>query len=259
MGLMRTKNFSGWYFFQMVTFKIWARQIAEDFNVVLHKIARRLIRKIVEIVVTDLDLVRYFNDPAGAAAFEKENLMDVPTFRDRQQLFTHVLSEVRSDEGLFLEFGVYKGNSINRLAKIKPSVTFYGFDSFVGLPEHWRPGVRRGAFSIGGELPAVRTNVKLIRGFYADTLPAFVAAHASRTISFMHVDCDLYSSTKTILAEIKALLVPGTIIVFDEYFNAPEWREEEYKAFMEFIAESKIGFKYIGYIRTGSQVAVKLL
>ena len=88
--------------------------------------------------------------------------MDVPTFRDRQQLFTHVLSEVSSDEGLFLEFGVYKGNSINRLAKIKPSVTFYGFDSFIGLPEHWRPGVRRGAFSLCGELPAVRTNVKLI-------------------------------------------------------------------------------------------------
>jgi predicted O-methyltransferase YrrM len=243
----------------MAIFKIWARQVAENFNAVLHKIARRLIRKVVEIVVTDLDLVRYFNDPAGAAAFEKEHLMDVPTFRDRQQLFTHVLSEVSNDEGLFLEFGVYKGNSINRLAKIKPNVTFYGFDSFIGLPEHWRPAARRGAFSTGGELPPVRSNVKLIRGFYADTLPAFVAAHATKTISFMHVDCDLYSSTKTILAETKALLAPGTIIVFDEYFNAPESREEEYKAFMEFIAENKIGFEYIGYIRTGSQVAVKLL
>jgi predicted O-methyltransferase YrrM len=243
----------------MTIFKIWARQVAEDFNAVLHKIARRLIRKMVEIVVTDLDLVRYFNDPAGAAAFEKEHLMDVPTFRDRQQLFKHVLSEISSEEGLFLEFGVYKGISINRLAQIKPNVTFYGFDSFVGLPEHWRPGSRERAFSTGGELPAVRANVKLIRGFYADTLPASVAAHASKTIRFMHVDCDLYSSTKTIFAETKALLAPGTIIVFDEYFNAPEWREEEYKAFMEFIAESKTSFEYIGYIRTGSQVAVKLL
>jgi Methyltransferase domain len=243
----------------MAIFKIWARQIADDLNTVLHKIARRAIRKMVEIVVTDLDLVRYFNDPTGAAAFEKEHLMDVPTFRARQQLFTHVLNEVSSDEGLFLEFGVYKGNSINRLAKIKPNVTFYGFDSFVGLPEHWRPGARRHTFSTDGELPPVRTNVKLIRGFYADTLPAFLAAYANKTISFMHVDCDLYSSTKTILAETKTLLVPGTIIVFDEYFNAPEWREEEYKAFMEFTAEGKIGFKYIGYIRTGSQVAVKLL
>jgi predicted O-methyltransferase YrrM len=243
----------------MTIFKIWARQLAEDFNTVLHKIARRLIRKMVEIVVTDLDLVRYFNDPAGAAAFEKEHLMDVPTFRDRQQLFKHVLSEISSDEGLFLEFGVYKGNSINRLAQIKPNVTFYGFDSFVGLPDHWRAGSRKRAFSTDGALPAVRANVKLISGFYADTLPAFVAAHAGKTISFMHVDCDLYSSTKTIFAETKALLGPGTIIVFDEYFNAPEWREEEYKAFMEFIAESKRSFEYIGYVRTGSQVAVKLL
>src|SRR5215475_12238556 len=112
----------------MITFKIWARLIAEDFNVVLHKIARRLIRKIVEIVVTDLDLVRYFNDPTGAAAFEKEHLMDVPIFRDRHQLFKHALSQISSEGGLFLEFGVYKGNSINRLAKIKPNVTFYGFD-----------------------------------------------------------------------------------------------------------------------------------
>jgi predicted O-methyltransferase YrrM len=243
----------------MTIFKIWARQLAEDFNTVLHKIARRLIRKMVEIVVTDLDLVRYFNDPAGAAAFEKEHLMDVPTFRDRQELFKHALGEISGDEGLFLEFGVYRGNSINRLARIKPNVTFYGFDSFVGLPEHWRAGSRKRAFSIGGALPAVRANVKLISGFYTDTLPAFVAAHAGKTISFMHVDCDLYSSTKTIFAETRALLAPGTIIVFDEYFNAPEWREEEYKAFMEFIAESKTSFEYIGYIRTGSQVAVKLL
>jgi len=108
-------------------------------------------------------------------------------------------------------------------------VTFYGFDSFVGLPEHWRPGSRKRAFSRDGELPPVRANVKLIRGFFADTLPTFVAAHASKTISFMHVDCDLYSSTKTIFAETRALLAPGTIIVFDEYFNAPEWREEEYQ------------------------------
>lgn len=245
--------------FQVAIFKIWARQGAEDFNVILHKIARRLIRKTIEIVVTDLDLVRYFNDPAGAAAFEKEHLMDVPIFRDRHQLFAHALSEVSSDEGLFLEFEVYKGNSINRLAKIKPNVTFHGFDSFVGLPEHWRPGARRRTFSTDGELPLVRSNVKLIRGYYADTLPAFVAAHANKTIRFMHVDCDLYSSTKTILAETEALLVSGTVFVFDEYFNAPEWREEEYKAFMEFTAERKIGFKYIGYIRTSSQVAVKLV
>src|SRR5262249_3042325 len=103
--------------------------------------------------------------------------------------------------------------------------------------------------------PAVRTNVKLIRGFYADTLPAFVAAHANKTISFMHVDCDLYSSTKTILAETKVLLVPGTIIVFDEYFNAPEWRDEENKAFTECIAEGRLGCEAIGSARTGSQVA----
>src|SRR5262249_44990218 len=65
-GIDADQELSGSVPFQMAIFKIWARQVADDFNTVLHKIARRVIRKIVEIVVTDLDLVRYFNDPSGA-------------------------------------------------------------------------------------------------------------------------------------------------------------------------------------------------
>ena len=73
--------------------------------------------------------------------------------------------EFASKTGLHLEFGVYKGNSINHFAEASPDVTWYGFNSFEGLPEAWTLGAKAGAFSIGGNLPPVRGNVRLTRSF----------------------------------------------------------------------------------------------
>ena len=105
----------------------------------------------------------------------------------------------RIKDGLHLEFGVYKGDSINHFAELSPDVTWYGFDSFEGLPEAWTLGAKAGAFSIGGNLPPVRGNVRLTKGFFEHTLPGFVAQHRGEKIALLHVDCDLYSSTVTIL------------------------------------------------------------
>ena len=70
-------------------------------------------------------------------------------------------------------------------------MTWYGFDSFEGLPEAWTLGAKAGAFSIGGNLPPVRGNVRLTKGFFEQTLPDFVAQHRGETIALLHVDCDL--------------------------------------------------------------------
>jgi hypothetical protein len=55
------------------------------------------------------------------------------------------------------------------------------------------------------------------------------------------------------------MIGPGTVIVFDEYLNYPGWQEGEHKAFMEFIAETKLQFAYVAYIRTAMQVVVRIL
>ena len=112
---------------------------------------------------------------------------------------------------------------------------------------------------MNGRLPAVRENVTLIPGFFIDTLPTFVSEHQSERVSFVHIDCDLYSATRTVLDALSDMLRPGCIIVFDEYFNYPDWREGEYKAFTEYLARSRRAFEYIGYVRHDRQVAVRLL
>jgi len=199
-----------------------------------------------------------FQDITSSVAFEKAHLAHAAHFKGRTHLFHYALAQVGNDSGLFLEFGVYKGDSINRLAGLKPSVRWYGFDSFVGLPETWTLGAKTGAFGIAGKLPPVRDNVTLIKGFFEQTLAPFVAERRGSRVAFLHIDCDLYSATKTIFTELGDMLQPGCIVIFDEFVNYAGWQDGEYKALMQFVAEKDRPFEYIGYVRTGGQVAIRL-
>jgi hypothetical protein len=51
----------------------------------------------------------------------------------------------------------------------------------------------------------------------------------------MDIDCDLYSSTVTVLQACNDVIVPGTILKFDEVFGFELWREHEYKALQEWL------------------------
>lgn len=179
------------------------------------------------------------------------NLFDV-----RFSLIEWLLNEKVNDNlGMFLEFGVAKGDSINFISAFKPTKTIYGFDSFEGLPEDWYESTKKGAFSLGGRAPKVRKNVNLVKGLFENSLPKFLETHAEKC-AFIHVDCDIYSSAKTVFTLLKDRIVSGTVIEFDEYFNYPRWQENEYKAFQEFVKENNIEYEYLGYVDRGPQAAV---
>ena len=127
-----------------------------------------------------------------------------------------------------------------------------------GLPEDWFGMYRKGAFDTAGKLPRVRSNVTLHKGWFADTLPNFVKDHNEK-IAFVHVDCDLYSSTKTIFEFLADTIGPGTVILFDEYFNYPGWREHEYKAFQEFVASRSLQYRYVAYNTSQWNASVQIV
>jgi len=188
-------------------------------------------------------------------AFVKEHMQDVPSAPDREGVWTHVIPQA-STEGLFLEFGVASGWSINEIAA-RVSKTVYGFDSFEGLPAPWW-GAQKGHFC-REDLPSVRHNVVLVPGMFDETLPRFLEEHLE-PCAFVHVDCVLYSSTKTVLELLRGRLVKGTVICFDEYFNYPGWRNTgEYKAFTEFAEEHGLSFEYLSYCFASTPVSVRLL
>lgn len=181
-----------------------------------------------------------------------QHLPRAPTFYTPLDLLSHALGRV-TVPGLYLEFGVATGRTINHTAQ-QVRETVHGFDSFAGLPEDWRSGYGKGAFS-QSRIPKVRDNVALHVGLFDETLPEFVRGMAG-PVAFLHVDCDLYSSTKIIFDLLGDRIVPGTVIVFDEYFNHPTWRADEWLAFKEFVALKSVEYDYIGYVPTHQQVAV---
>ena len=132
----------------------------------------------------------------------------------------------------------------------------WGFDSFTGLPEDWRDRFPSGTYAVDA-LPKTRRNARLQVGLFDDTLEPFLREHPGWA-RLLHIDCDLYSSTKTVLDAFAARIKPGTVLVFDEFFNYPGWQEQEYKAFIEFAARENLSYEYLGYCRYSEQVALKI-
>jgi hypothetical protein len=100
-------------------------------------------------------------------------------------------------------------------------------------------------------------NAQLVKGWFADTLPPFISSH-SAAVSFLHVDCDLYSSTKCIFDVLDERVGPGCVIVFDEYFNYPGWQRHEFKAFQEFVGRRSLKYRYEGVVPSHQQVCVSI-
>jgi hypothetical protein len=186
--------------------------------------------------------------------YVKANMPDAPYFEKHPKLVEFVVDEA-SLPGLYLEFGVGRGKSIRWIGRHADRAV-YGFDSFEGIPEYWN-GNPIGAFA-QKKLPKVPDNVQFEIGLFDRTLPAFLDKHAD-PVAFLHVDCDLYSSTVTILDALGPRLQPGAVILFDEYYNFPRWQQHEYKAFQEFVRTSGLKYEYIAYSVTGQQVAAKVL
>jgi predicted O-methyltransferase YrrM len=178
-------------------------------------------------------------------------------FYDRKELLEFALTKV-SMPGIFAEFGVFQGESINFIAeKLNDGTTVFGFDSFEGLKEDWRGAyLTKGAFSLGGQLPRVRGNVELITGWFDATVPQFLGKHQG-PFAFIHVDCDTYEATQTLFSTVEESVLSGTVIVFGEYFGFTGWRVGESKAWQEFVTRRGIRYEYIGFANV--RVAVRVL
>lgn len=141
-----------------------------------------------------------------------------------------------SGMGLALEFGVAGGRTLDIISKDHHAV---GFDSFEGLPEDWRDGFPKGMFA--GPVPTIQ-NAEIVVGWFEDTLPKWIDQNKDRlsSLELIHVDCDLYSSTVTVLENLKPWIKSGLYIVFDEYHGYPGYENHEARAWENFTEENEI-------------------
>jgi hypothetical protein len=218
----------------------------------------RTIERVVEFEIRSRHDIPFAADQDAAlqsARFVHENMPTQAGFGHPHQTLEHGLSLASRDGGMALEFGVFTGTTLKMIATDRQGEKVYGFDSFQGLPSDWRSGFPAGHFTVDG-LPDV-PGAELVVGWFDDTLPGFLDEHPG-PVDFLHVDGDLYSSAKTVLDLVGPRLHAGSVIVFDEFFNFPNWQDHEYKAWLEYIERTGVQFTYEGYTWGSEQVIVRI-
>jgi hypothetical protein len=209
-----------------------------------------------------------FNKPYwennGAYLFVEKYLKESVPLKSDAEILKFASDHV-TIKGLFIELGVCTGKTINFIAALNPYQTVYGFDSFEGLPEAWIRNdlnIPAGAFSLinPNELPPVLNNVKLIKGWFKNTLAEFSNDPPPNIpVAFLHIDSDLYSSAATAFEYLGKRIQPGTIIVFDEFYNFPSFEDHEFKAFQEFLSKENYRALYLAHNIYHEQVVVRII
>jgi hypothetical protein len=172
--------------------------------------------------------------------FEYENGFHITADNSRfGKLIAHyeLYKKIVDLPGHVFEFGVHKGNSLIRFATFRElleassSRKIYGFDTFKHFPmtdkaednEFIESFVNEAGLPISVEQlknclahKNIR-NVELIEGNILDTLPNFIKTHPETRAALIHIDVDVYEPTKIILESMFNRLVPGGLLVLDDY------------------------------------------
>ena len=133
------------------------------------------------------------------------------------------------------------------------SMRFFGFDAFEGLPAEaekedegvWKKGFYSCSFEKMKEcLKRKNINAKditWVKGWYKNTLNKKTIKELNlKNIGIVFIDCDTYSSSKTVLNFIGPLLNETAILCFDDWkLNDLDIKGMgEYRAFNEFLEKN---------------------
>lgn len=86
-----------------------------------------------------------------------------------------------------------------------------------------------------------KPRIHLVKGNIEETIPKYLEENPGMRIALLHFDVDLYKPTKVALEHMWDLVVPGGVVVFDEY-GIPPW-EGESRAVDEFFADKKVSIQ----------------
>ena len=161
--------------------------------------------------------------------------------------------------GDYLEFGSHKARTFPKAFLALAAAThciprhFWAYDSFCGLPESDVPEDEHPMWTTGRfctdqqefirkcvEQGVSRESFTIVPGFFEDTIGENCAPQTTSPtdVALAFVDCDMYSSSRTVLQFLKPLLKNGMIIAFDDYYCYSDKRPSgERLALREFLSE----------------------
>ena len=144
---------------------------------------------------------------------------------------------VNGISGDYVEFGSWGANTFKiayeEMCNSGRPRPMWAFDSFQGLPQAtddrdnhpgWRPGTKQGQGGVekfheaAAALGVPRDAYTAVEGYYEDSLPPLGSDAPPVDIALAYIDCNMYSSTVTVLEFLAPRLKHGMIVAFDDYF-----------------------------------------
>ncbi|MBP7691222.1 MAG: class I SAM-dependent methyltransferase [Anaerolineales bacterium] len=183
---------------------------------------------------------------------QREVIENFPLFLRRVNLakflaHVEIFQKTVGRPGCIVECGVFQGLSLLTFTKLveilcpgdtlKRVIGFDTFHGFVGLdakdgPPNARRGKVVGGWNAADFLPTLQRvveitqrdsmiprfqRVELVQGDVKETIPAYVARNPGLRIALLHLDMDLYEPTLCALRHLYPLVVPGGVVLLDEY------------------------------------------
>jgi len=182
---------------------------------------------------------------------------DIPRRRwTREDVFEDLAERIRDMPVLYLEFGVYRGDSMRYWSRTlrHPNARLHGFDSFLGLPEKWNSFVGSGHFSTDGVIPIIDdSRVEFFPGWIEETLRGYKFPDYQNLV--LMVDVDLYSATAFILETLAERIRPGTFLYFDDLSD----RNHQLRAFDQYLSKHASKFSLISATQALSHSAFECI
>lgn len=169
--------------------------------------------------------------------------------------------------GSIIECGVFKGASLIRFATFRKLLSggakkIIGFDMFGEFPEtvlvedkpHRQMFIDQAGSSSISKLQleevlsrkGIDEKVELVEGNILETLPRYIADHPELKISLLNLDTDIFEPAQCILANLYDRIVPGGILILDDY----DVHYGETKAVDEFFGDKHVTIRKIPYSAT---------
>jgi len=185
---------------------------------------KQTVKKVIAKILPDSESLRYLSYLPKIEKWKKSRNKNYRLFKTKHELYSYINGVILQEGAVnYLEFGVYKGRTMKHWSSLNKheESLFWGFDTFSGLPEEWvnfTSTLKKFHFNTEGELPNIQdARVSFVKGLYQETLTPFLENRAFTAPLLLHIDCDLYSSTLYVLTQFNNFLVPGSILLFDEF------------------------------------------
>ncbi len=206
-------------------------KINEMFYDVLQRLGRKI--KPPEFIRQHNEFIELFNKIKSNALLSIERAFFLFQFS----------KQVSTLQGEVAEIGVYRGGGARILAEVFKSKQIHLFDTFEGMPEvdkkednteYQKKGLYNDtSLSLVKNFLSEFNNIKFYKGLFPETADSV----KNKKFCFVHIDTDIYQSTKACLEFFYPKMVLGGVIICDD-FKSPECKGVE-KAVEDFLKNKK--------------------